>query len=89
MEKQLEGLRKKIDKVDSQILGLLKKRLDLVANVGMIKKKNKVKPLDRKRWQMVLKKLSENAKKQGISNVLIRKIWNLIHEEALKIEKKI
>jgi chorismate mutase len=89
MTNDLKILRNKIDGMDSKIISLLKKRLDLVTEVGKLKKKNNLKPLDKKRWGQVLNTVEDKAKNQNLSQTLVKKIWNLIHEEALKIEKSL
>jgi len=73
----LKILRNQIDKIDDSIVSLLAKRMELVKNVGQLKKQNKLKVLDLKRWQEIIKS------KKGY----IKKIWKIIHEESLKIEK--
>jgi len=76
MNNELEFFRKQIDEVDEQIVNLLAKRMKVVEKVGKYKKENNIPPLDKKRWQEVIKT------KKGF----IKKIWEIIHEEALKIE---
>jgi chorismate mutase len=79
MKKQLDDFRKQIDEIDEQIVNLLAKRMQVVEKVGKYKKENNLPPLDKKRWQEVIKT------KKGF----VKKIWEIIHEEALKIEKLI
>lgn len=76
MNIKLEKLRKQIDKIDSSIVILLAKRMEIVKKVGKLKKKNKLPPLDNKRWKEIIRT------KKGF----IKKIWEIIHDEALKIE---
>lgn len=77
--KTLKSLREQIDVLDAQIVSLLSKRMDTVKTVGKIKKLNNIPALDEKRWTKIIKT------KKGY----IKKIWELIHEEALKVEKDI
>jgi len=79
MKNQLNDLRKQIDEIDTAIVNLLAKRMKVVEKVGKYKKENNLPPLDKKRWQEVIKT------KKGF----IKKIWEIIHEEALKIEKNL
>jgi chorismate mutase len=85
----LDHLRKKIDELDAQLLEILSKRLEVVREVGRIKKEKGIPPLDEKRWQSVLKNILAKAKKQNIPEGLIENIYNKIHEFALDIEAKI
>ena len=79
MKTKLEGLRKQIDEIDNSIVILLAKRMEIVKKVGKLKKKSNLPLLDNKRWKEIIKT------KKGF----IRKIWEIIHDEALKIEKSI
>ncbi len=79
MKIQLESLRKQIDEIDSLIVDLLAKRMRMVKKVGQLKKKNNMPVLDESRWQKVIKS------KKGF----VKKIYNIIHDHALEIEKKI
>ncbi|MFA6532502.1 MAG: chorismate mutase [Patescibacteria group bacterium] len=79
MKNQIDILRKQIDEIDKQIVNLLAKRMQVVEKVGKYKKENNLPPLDKRRWQEVIKT------KKGF----VKKIWEIIHEEALKIEKSI
>ena len=77
--KNIEDLRKQIDVLDDHIVSLLAKRMKVVKDVGKFKKENNLPPLDNKRWKEIIKT------KKGF----IKKIWEIIHDEALKIEKNI
>lgn len=77
MKNQIDILRKQIDEIDEQIVNLLAERMKTVKNIGLLKKKLNIPPLDLVRWQRITK----------TKNGFVKKIWEIIHEEALKIEK--
>lgn len=79
MKTQLEDLRKQIDEIDKSIITLLAKRMKVVKKVGQLKKKSNIPALDESRWKKIIKS------KKGF----VKKIWEIIHGEALKIEKLI
>ena len=79
MKNKLENLRKQIDEIDESIIILLDKRMKIVKIVGLLKKERNTPALDLVRWQKVIK----------LKKGYIKKIWEIIHEEALKIEKSI
>lgn len=79
MKNQLESLRKQIDEIDKQIVSLLAKRMKVVKKVGRFKKKNNIPVFDKSRWEKVI------SSKKGFA----KKIWKIIHDEALRIEKSI
>jgi chorismate mutase len=84
---KLEELRKKIDLLDSQLLQTIHERLNVVKEVGLLKKQRGLKPLDSTRWNQVLEKASDQAESLGLNREFIKKILNTIHEEALQIEE--
>ena len=89
MTKTLDTLRQEIDSIDDEIIALLAKRMERVTEVGQYKSIHNIAPLDEKRWQQVLQTISAKAKKQNLSEELVKEIYELIHQEALVIEKKV
>jgi chorismate mutase len=87
--RDLNELREAIDKVDADIITLIKERMSLVKEVGTIKGNKNLPALDIKRWNEVISKRRELAISLGMNPDLIEHIYNLIHEEALKEEEKI
>jgi len=79
MKNNLNKLRKQIDKTDESIINLLAKRMSMVEKIGRLKKKNNIPVLDELRWKKVIKS------KKGF----VKKIWEIIHNEALKVEKNV
>jgi len=86
---ELNHLRSKIDTIDNQLIQLINKRCELVSQVGKYKKLKSLPPLDQSRWDEVMKSRIEQGKQCGLSEKLIRSIFEAIHEEALVIEGKI
>lgn len=79
----LDQLRSEIDKVDEEILDLLKKRQEIARMVGAFKKKNGIKPLQQERWKEVLNSRLESGKNKGLSPELVESIWQKIHDDSL------
>jgi len=86
MEK-IDLLRQQIDILDKELIGILSKRLKVVNKIGDLKKQLKIPALQPKRWQEVLKSRKNLAHKLKLNENFIEDIFNLIHKEALKIEK--
>ena len=84
---ELNELRKKIDSLDSQLLSVLQKRMQVVTEVGKLKKSHVIKPLDSDRWNEVVAKNVAEGEKLGLKREFLEKILDTIHEEALQIEK--
>lgn len=77
--KNIKDLRAQIDEIDESIVALLAKRMKIVKKIGQLKKKNNISVLDESRWQKIIKT------KKGF----VKKIWEIIHNESLKIEQNI
>ena len=84
---QLTKLRNKIDRIDSGLVKLLGQRMEVVKKVSEYKKTKGIPALDQKRWNAVLNSKMKKAKKAGLDVDLVREIYELIHEYALRIEE--
>jgi chorismate mutase len=89
MKNELEKLRERIDTIDDEIVDLLSKRIDLVERVGRLKKEHKISPLDKKRLEEVLHTKKNKAKILGISETLVEKLFKVIHDHSVKLQKKL
>lgn len=85
---QLQDLRNSINLLDSAIINILAERMRIVTKVGKYKKQQNIPALDKARWQEVLSNKMDTAKKLGLDQSLVKDIYNLIHEHALKMENK-
>lgn len=83
---ELEELRRQIDELDGQLLELLASRMSKVGDIGEYKRSHGLSPLDEERWQDVVKTRLETAKKVGLPEALVAKLYELIHQYALRIE---
>ena len=72
--KELQKLRKKLDIVDLELLNIIKKRSMLVRKVLSLKKfKNQI--VDRKRINIILKKIKVLSIKKKIDPKITNRIW--------------
>jgi isochorismate pyruvate lyase len=83
----LEDIRKQIDKIDLRILDLISERKDLVTEVVKLKRRDQI--VDKKRIELILKKLNNEAKKRSLSSEFIEEIWNLMIKNFINYEEKI
>ena len=72
--KKLIKARKNIDKVDSKIFNLIKKRTKIVDHMLSLKKQ-KSQIVDRKRINVILKNLKNRSIKKGIDPKITIRIW--------------
>lgn len=89
MKNDLQKLREQIDKIDDQLVDLLSKRLEIVEKVGKLKKDHNIPPLDKNRLEEVLNTKKTKAKLLGISEDFVEKLFKLIHDHSVELEKKL
>ncbi len=82
----LEEIRILIDKIDFKILDLISQRKDLVTEVIKFKNRNQI--VDQKRINQILKKLDVEAKKRGVSEKLVRELWQIMIKSFISYEEE-
>ena len=85
--KKLNNIRKEIDKVDIKLLGIIKKRTQLVNKVIKIKKLKK-QIVDIKRINDVLSKIKKKSIKKKIDPSITKNIWSTMINSYIKYERK-
>ena len=84
---KLNFLRKKLDKIDYQLLRIIKKRTEIVKKVLYLKLyKNEI--IDKKRITSVLKKIKKNSIKRNIDPKITQRIWKNIIWSYIDFEKR-
>jgi len=89
MHKTIDDWRKEIDIIDKNMLTLLSKRMIIVKEIGRIKKITGQNIRDEQRWGSVITSRLLHAKKLHLSEKAVKKIFEIIHTYALKIEKNL
>jgi isochorismate pyruvate lyase len=83
----IQDIRDEIDKIDLKIIDLISERKDLVDEVVKLKKKDQI--VDQERINFILNKLNNEAKKRGIPEHLIEKIWSIMIKTFIEYETKV
>lgn len=76
--------RRKIDKIDNQIILLLKKRFKAVKVIMDYRKKNKMKLRDKEREKEILRKRIKSSK---LSPKFVKRLFKLIINESRRLQK--
>ena len=85
---KLKLLRKKLDKIDSQLLNVVKNRTGIVKKVLLLKSsKNEI--VDKKRIAVVLKKIRNESLKKNIDPKITRRIWKNMIWSYIDFERRI
>jgi chorismate mutase len=79
-------IRAQIDEIDFEIIKLLSHRMELVQEIGTIKHKNSMTILQMERWKDIVETRLALGDTAGIERDFLLKIWQIIHEESLRIQ---
>ena len=74
VNKNIINIRKKLDKLDDQLLNLIKKR-SLLVDIVLQNKKFKNEIVDQKRIKIILKNIKIKSKKKKIDPIITKSIW--------------
>jgi chorismate mutase len=85
--KQIEDLRDEIDILDEKLLDLLAERAKTVQKIGRLKRGSRMEPFDKKRWQKMMRLRLLKSKSLGLSFAYIKKLYKVIHEHSLELQK--
>jgi chorismate mutase len=88
-EKKLSQLRKQIDRADRQLMKALGVRLATVKKIGHIKIAQGLPLLQKARWNEVMAERLKIAKRVGLAQEFTHALYELIHQEALRIQNKL
>ena len=83
----IQDIRDAIDKIDLEIIDLISDRKDLVDEVVKLKKKDQI--IDQERIDFILNKLNHEAKKRGIPEQHVEKIWGIMIKTFIEYETKV
>jgi len=85
----MEEHRKKINKVDSEIIKLLAKRRDLSREIIRLKNESQSSIRDKTREKELLTQLVELGKKEGLDSEFVTKVFHEIIDDSVKLQNKI
>ena len=84
---KLNLLRKKLDKVDNNLLKIIQKRTKIVKKVLSLKSYKK-EIIDKKRISAILKKIRKESLKKNIDPKITQRIWKNMIWSYINFEKK-
>lgn len=84
VERDLAGLRGEIDDIDSELLQLLARRMEVSAQIGEYKKRNNVTVVQMDRWKKILADHVTTGEEMGLSSILINKVFEAIHQASIE-----
>lgn len=81
---ELDALRSDIDHIDSELLDLLAKRMEVSKKIGEYKKEHNMMVVQLGRHDKIMKDRTETGEKLGLPKPFVGKIMSAIHEESVK-----
>ena len=84
---KLNLLRKKIDKIDLQLLQIVKKRTEVIKKVLSLKS-NKNEVIDKKRISIILRRIKKESLRRNIDPKITHRIWRNMIWSYINYEKK-
>ncbi|MCD6019297.1 MAG: 3-deoxy-7-phosphoheptulonate synthase [Bacteroidetes bacterium] len=86
---KLHQFRNMIDEVDDELINVLKKRMNIIEQIGEYKKEKGITIFQLERWQEILRTRSQWAEKLGIPRAHTEKLCQLLHEESIRIQTEV
>lgn len=83
---KLTQLRNMIDEIDDELMNVLKKRIQVIEEIGKYKKEQGITIFQLERWQEILRTRGQWADRMGLSRQHVEKICQLLHEESIRIQ---
>ena len=87
-QRRLRVMREDIDRIDSEIIGFLGKRMQIVEEIGRYKEEKNITVLQPSRWEEILESRVKEAEKYNLSSGFMTKIYQYIHEEAVRHQEE-
>jgi chorismate mutase len=86
---KLLQLRNMIDEIDDELINVLKKRTQVIEQIGQYKKEHNITIFQLERWQEILRTRAQWAEKLGISRLHVERLCQLLHDESIKIQNDV
>ena len=83
---RLEQLRHQIDSLDTEIVDMIARRMELSEQIGTIKKENNLTVYQPNRWREIVATCTNRADKHSLNAELVLGIYEKIHQESIRIQ---
>ena len=86
---RMNTLRMQIDGYDEKLLEIIGNRMQIVDQIGVLKKEKNVAILQNQRWNEILLKMTTEGKEMGLSPDFIMQLFKAIHQESISHQEKV
>lgn len=83
-DEQLIGLRSEIDSLDSELIGLLARRMEICDRIGRMKKDSGMRVIQEERYSRLLSERVEEGASRNLSREFMRDIFSNVHSESVR-----
>ena len=83
----LKELRAEVDILDEVLVWALTNRMKLAAEIAGVKARNNMEVLQPERWREVIDKVVSMAKKGGLRDTFVEKLFDDIHHESIALQQ--
>jgi chorismate mutase len=84
--RKLTMYRKELDLIDSNLIDLLKDRMGVSEQIGILKHEENVAILQSARWSDILNKMIKMGEENGLKREFVEQIFKAIHVESIDIQ---
>ncbi|MCD6109299.1 chorismate mutase [bacterium] len=85
----LTSLRNQIDQIDKDLVKLLLERYEVIVEIAVIKRKNKIRIEDKERENEIIEGITANLSLNDTQEKYIRNIMFAVHDSSKSIQKSI
>lgn len=89
LEEKLEELRRQIDVCDQDLLQLFEQRMKIATAIGEVKRQSNLTILQTNRWASLLQKRITLAKKLGLNEEFVIRIFKSVHQESMNQQNRV
>ena len=86
---RLERLRTLIDEIDYNLMENLRKRINIVDEIGKYKADSGVAIFQLERWMEILRDRERYANELNLHPKMIKELWKIIHNESIRLQTEI
>lgn len=83
---QLEDLRSSLDQIDQELIDTLRRRIEVVRQIGPVKHAHRATVFQMRRWFKVLENRKNYGSSQGLPPQIIHELFQLIHKYSIDIQ---
>ncbi len=85
----LDELRKAIDDIDLRLVQILKERMEIVEQIGGMKKDSNITILQPERWAEIFHTRTDWADRLGLTPEMVDQIFQLLHTESIRKQTEV